>query len=169
MGTRSVIGVYTSEADREWKGRYVHWDGYPSGVGAALHENLHQHFAGVVKELLEVVLAEKIGWSAIVGKNLKLPPIWAEGSSNWTEDDPRHQQPQSYTARGEALESDEDQAEGRWVHSSEDSWCEWAYIFQPDLTSTKMDIYKHRANDWTLRGSVDLADDEIDFEQIENS
>ena len=33
MGTRSVIAVKT---DTGWKGRYCHWDGYPSGVGANL-------------------------------------------------------------------------------------------------------------------------------------
>ena len=33
MGTRSIVGVPHGDGVR---GRYCHWDGYPSGVGAAL-------------------------------------------------------------------------------------------------------------------------------------
>ena len=39
MGTRSIIGTPN---DQGFEGRYVHWDGYPSGVGAAVFETYRQ-------------------------------------------------------------------------------------------------------------------------------
>lgn len=44
MSTRSVIAIATPSG---WKGRYVHWDGYPSYRGPAIEDYVAEHgYAG---------------------------------------------------------------------------------------------------------------------------
>jgi hypothetical protein len=67
MSTRSFIGTIK---DREYRGRYVHNDGYPSHMGETLAELLARRFNGqgvdaAVAELLAVLTEQHYGWSLI--------------------------------------------------------------------------------------------------------
>lgn len=59
MGTRSVIAIPDGDA---WRGRYVHWDGYPTHMAKALTDIVRRD--GLSKAIL--TLTESFyGWSSI--------------------------------------------------------------------------------------------------------
>ena len=57
MGTRSVVGLKTG---RGWFGRYVHWDGYPEGVGAAVWHIVKRDGIGTA---VQTLLMDNYSWS----------------------------------------------------------------------------------------------------------
>ena len=59
MGTRSVVAFPT---DGGFKGRYIHWDGYPTGVGATLLMIVQRDG---VEQALRVLTEENYGWSGL--------------------------------------------------------------------------------------------------------
>lgn len=125
MGTRSIIAVPETERGPEaWKGRYCHWDGYPSGVGKTLIEEVKRLGVGFVRD---VIMAETAGWSSIVGHKLDAPPNW-EGK-NAAGDQVGKAGPQSYTARGEGLPG-----AGQMHRDSDDDFvgAEYVYILHDD-------------------------------------
>lgn len=68
MGTRSVVAEPQGDG---WHGRYVHWDGYPSGVGRtvfALAESMGPETAR------EFLLREHTGWSSLAGADFSIAP-----------------------------------------------------------------------------------------------
>ena len=81
MSTRAVIARWTNKNDREWAGRYHHWDGYPSGLGVTLYQLVRNKVIGdlatTVKELID---DHPAGWSTITGADWHLEPGYAEGS-----------------------------------------------------------------------------------------
>jgi hypothetical protein len=75
MSTRSIVA--RPDAEHGWEGRYVHSDGYPTGVGKHLFEQYHVHFEGHPDLMAaKLVDGEPIGWSALAGYDLSLPPEW---------------------------------------------------------------------------------------------
>jgi hypothetical protein len=71
MGTRSIIARAKGDG---WEGRYHHWDGYPSGLGAGLYDHYHRSFGRNLKRMLEVLIDEHpSGWSTINGADFSLP------------------------------------------------------------------------------------------------
>lgn len=58
MGTRSTIRLPGAE-----KGRYVHWDGYPSGVGRAIWTIVHRDGLATARKTL--VEDHPGGWSSL--------------------------------------------------------------------------------------------------------
>ena len=63
MGTRALIG-YNSEDG--WRAVYHHWDGYPSGLGAELHER-YQKCNDLAQLIKEVITGHPSGWSTLMG------------------------------------------------------------------------------------------------------
>lgn len=63
MSTRSAVGTLVNG---QFKGRYVHFDGYPDGVGAALRKIIDRD--GVTKAL-RVITEENYGWSSLNGSD----------------------------------------------------------------------------------------------------
>ena len=71
MSTRSVIARPTAAG---FQGRYVHWDGYPSGVGQQIYGLFQGHFAKDFGRLQQVLLDEHpAGWSSLSGDWAKAP------------------------------------------------------------------------------------------------
>lgn len=60
MGTRSVVAA--RQEDGSWRGRYVHWDGYPDGVGAAVQEIVKRDGRD---QAIETLLVQNFGWSSV--------------------------------------------------------------------------------------------------------
>jgi hypothetical protein len=106
MSTRWVLGKYQPGSDR-WEGRYVHFDGYPTAAGPVVYGLVAELGAqGVVDQVID---AHRNGWSY-------LESPWA-GSK-------------CYCHQGRA---DQQSPDDEWVTSYDpDSWCEWAYILDPD-------------------------------------
>ena len=110
MATRSSIAMATGEGIRSV---YVHWDGYPAGVGATL--DLHYQDADKLSELMDrgdiSVLAPEIG----------------EGNSF----DPANRNEEVclfYQDRGEESPSMLHENIGEWKHHREMNGCEYGYF-----------------------------------------
>lgn len=114
MGTRSVVAI--PDAEHGWKGRYCHWDGYPSGVGEALRRIvMRDGLTPAVHTLTEA----HTRWSTITAVPLAdyEPPSY----------DPRRVE--TYVdGYGEAPD-DEPDGDAGWVFADGDDWgTEWAYL-----------------------------------------
>src|SRR5713226_5807787 len=74
MSTRSVI-ARVGEHEGQFSGRYVHADGYPTGMGAFLWNALHGHFKNDLGKMLVYLIDAshaQYGWSALLGKDFTL-------------------------------------------------------------------------------------------------
>lgn len=60
-------------------GVYVHYDGYPTGVGAAIFDALAAHDGDVEATRRFLIDDETHGWSSLAGADFSLPPTWSEG------------------------------------------------------------------------------------------
>jgi len=146
MSTRSIIARPLGDG---FEGRYCHSDGYPSGVGAHLHEQFRTAFEGDLDAMVKVLIDdEEIGWSAICGHDLSKPACWVDtygqgtgtpipedcmGDNGYPDYEKMiaHFGPQSYTSRGETAEPGDDRMI-RWTGNGEDLWgAEWAYVLSP--------------------------------------
>lgn len=172
MSTRSA--VCRPEGDG-WRGPYVHSDGYPTGVGAALFAAHSETFAGDTEAMrVALVDREKIGWSALAGFDLAGEPHWSDGPGDeWRKPDGgvdweaywSHQRtlgPKSYTARGESPEH-------AIVVTQDENTQEWAYI----LTDAALMIVKHAysgeiTGTWFVPWDTPPADAERLLAEIEN-
>ena len=77
MSTRSVIARPTTPG--HFRGRYHHWDGYPSGVGVTLVELYNGIFKQDLGRMLKVLLDDHpAGWSTINGANFRLKPGYGD-------------------------------------------------------------------------------------------
>lgn len=136
MSTRGCIAKPESDG---WRGRYHHYDSYPSGLGLFLFKSYHGFFHGDVDEMIRTLIDdEPVGWSFIIGTDLSLGAEWREyrdypevppGEAEWPgQKDYSAIGPQSYTAMGETYEGD-----GDWICSADgpDISIEWIYVLTP--------------------------------------
>ena len=68
MSTRGCIARLTSKKGEPitFKGRYCHWDNYPSGTGAVLFEKWRTEFEKNTEKMLSYLIdAHKAGWSSV--------------------------------------------------------------------------------------------------------
>ena len=77
MGTRSSVGMFTNEDNTEFRAVYVHWDGYPTGLGKNLWDNYQHHFKDNLGAMVEMILSERAGYSSL-WSDFRLPPMWRE-------------------------------------------------------------------------------------------
>lgn len=118
MGTRSVVAVPT--ANGGWRGRYVHWDGYPSGVGSALAKIVQRDgYETAVRTLTQ----DHYGWSSVNGEDAQ------ELGLGYT--DGRFEAVPGYGIAYTTVEGQSSPDE--WV-TSEGDHCgtEYAYVLHPD-------------------------------------
>lgn len=77
MSTRAAIARPNGESESgapRFKGRYHHWDGYPSGLGATLFEIYRSVFDRDIEAMLKMLLDKHpAGWSTINGADWSLP------------------------------------------------------------------------------------------------
>jgi len=118
VSTRAAIAKPNGDG---WIGRYHHFDGYPSGLGATLWSAYHEHFRGDIKAMRAYLIDSpeaSAGWSSINDRDLSQPAMW-EGKGNG---------PLSYFVRGEAP-SDPHQCSCPSPESKCDPlFIEWAYV-----------------------------------------
>lgn len=70
MSTRAAIARPTNDGEGEitFAGRYHHFDGYPTGLGAALFELYHTQFDRDLDKMLKVLIDDHPGgWSSVYG------------------------------------------------------------------------------------------------------
>lgn len=116
MGTRSVVAVQTGD---DFKGRYIHWDGYPGGVGEQLLAIVKRDGAA---RAVQVLTEENYGWS-------NLDSDKEHGALTAGLDDGRFVIVKGY---GIAYTTVQNQSSADdWITSGSDDWgTEWAYILR---------------------------------------
>lgn len=75
MGTRGVIA---EKYGQSWRGRYHHWDSYPTGLGKSLWHVIPGVFGGNVELALDFLLRKHSAWSTINGADWTKPPGYTE-------------------------------------------------------------------------------------------
>ena len=170
MSTRAAIARLTCVSPVKWAGRYHHWDGYPSGLGATLWELYHGHFGRDLDAMLQVLLDNHpAGWSSL-------------HSSDFT----------GHSADSTNCYCHSDHPEKEWLVTDKNasgSGCEWAYAFTSVKTTDgnghntmlvlssytpqgKMIGYFGMGNSeavWPVVAVVDLNGQEPNWEQIETA
>jgi hypothetical protein len=111
MGTRSVVAIPT---DNGFKGKYVHWDGYPTAMAKNLHALVAQHGVEAVRC---AVVDEHGGWSSIDPTATSMPSHY----------DPERFEVVpgvgiAYTPQEQPLDT--------WISSGDEDngWVEWGYV-----------------------------------------
>jgi hypothetical protein len=137
MSTRSVIAIGTRD---EWHGVYVHYDGYPEGVGRQLWALVHMQDGDLWDQMtacaVELIDAHPEGW-------LYLPDSTETGE---------HQHPD-----GECfLDGDMRYSGGPLPGGS----IEWVYILEPETGQM------HIGDRERIVASVDLAGQEPDWDAL---
>lgn len=141
MGTRSVIA--TAQGDG-WKGRYCHWDGYPSGVGSQLLTMHRQTFDGDVEKMLKVLTEDHFYWSILdVENGPDLTEIYV-GDPRWI------------AVEGVGIAGNEQQASAEeWIEHDGDSWgTEWAYVLTTAGLTVLEGTYENGREGWKHRGMM---------------
>lgn len=153
MGTRSVIGVIEGDG---FKGRYCHWDGYPTHHGPTLAHIIHKTHCGDLAEAVKVLTENHHGWSALSPEKLES----SLGAARST----------IVPGVGEAYSDDEQPDE--WItftgKPGEDYWgTEWAYIF--DVERRRLSVFKVPFDSTPkLLGSFDVDQlDTVDWDALE--
>lgn len=173
MGTRGCIARLT---DNGFKGRYHHWDSYPSGLGKTLWKLYHGHFQQDLNAMLRMLIDKhKAGWSTICGKDFNLKAGFIELSQPEYKDS---KQPICY-CHGSRHES-------AWLVTEKNasgSGVEWVYAFDMKRKAmlilasynedgTKMIGYFGCGNEsakWQIVKEVSLEDAEPNWEAIEDN
>lgn len=166
MSTRGVIAVGTLE---NWKGRYHHFDSYPTGLGQSLFEHYHLTFNKNLKAMIGYLIKSQIascGWSTVVNRDLSKPPISPEGRVSFS--DPRYEtqdNPICYWLRRD--EKAYAKIEPTFTQDTSDHWCEWAYVIDPE--KQVMHILHWQYGQWKHVTTVSLGSNEIDWQYIEQT
>jgi len=138
MGTRSIVAL--PEGAHGFKGRYIHWDGYPEGVGASLVEILKRDGGNAV----DVLIHENYGWSNLdPDKDDTLPDMYQDG---------RFKAVPGYGVAYTTVENQSSPDDWHTRENAEESWCEWAYVIHPDY----IQVYANKGGKWVSQGRLSL-------------
>ncbi len=129
MSTNSIVGIKTDE--HPFRGRYVHWDGYPDGVGMALAEIVRRD--GFSKAVTMLTL-EHTAWSQI------------------RPDKPEMTSDNDIVVPGYGIAYDDPD---RWYDEQDNTGAEWAYAITPDVIEVWEKPF--RTNTWTRRPKLDIS------------
>lgn len=149
MGTRSIIAKPVGDT---WEGRYVHWDGYPTGVGKALFEAFGK-FESVEAMREALIDAEPVGWSILCGVDLTQPARWTD-SLDEAPEERSALGPLSYSVRGETPWKDGTDAD---VRRPEDGGEAWVYVLADGGLMVGTGVEPKRIVPWAL--SIEQARD----------
>lgn len=114
MGTRSILAVPYGDG---WRGRYCHWDGYPTHNGARIWALVQEHG---LDEVARMLVIDHYGWSSLSERSSRTP--LGDGY-----DDGRFALVDGY---GVAYTTEEGQSDpDEWITHDGDKWgTEWLYV-----------------------------------------
>jgi hypothetical protein len=135
MGTQCIVAV---KDGNRFRGRYVHWDGNPSGVGLFLHELLARD--GLRAVIQTIVVDHPTGWSA-------LSPRSTEADSRPGSDD----RPGFVFVPGYGVAYEDVPEQHQWLSPTDDVDAEWAYV----LTRRGIVVWQNEES-WFKRRDIDL-------------
>jgi hypothetical protein len=155
MATRGVIA--RSYDGKTWRGRYHHFDSYPTGLGVALQDCL-RYFNGDIEKMLEYLIDQHpAGWSTILGSDFGLPAGFKTFRS--VEEWPVPHQPLCY-CHGERNEQE------FTITNEDDTDTEFAYVY--DFAARKLRILTKRpwGNRWVEGASFDFSDLPLSYHEL---
>jgi hypothetical protein len=136
MSTRSCIARPTTEG---FSGRYVHWDGYPAGVGKELYGLYQSKFKGKLAGMERFLMDDHpAGWSVICGADWSQTPGFIEVQ---TRDFKGRERPQCF-CHG-------DRREKPWEVTQADaacSGCEWVYVLHETPEGPRITVLSSYCN-----------------------
>lgn len=136
MSTRSIIAIPDGQT---WKGRYCHWDGYPSNMG---------------KELTAIIRRDgyETAVKVLTGDNRS----WSSVRSDQSATDAPNDIP-GYGTVHQDVDGDP------WLYPQDEDWTEWAYVLNP------FGIAVYRRRNGLEDQFVGLFDweEELDWDQIQ--
>lgn len=146
MGTRSAVcephGV-------SYRGRYVHWDGYPTGVGLRLLELVQRDG---LEKVRQTIIHDHYAWSSLHSEELS--PGYQDGRFVVVPD------------YGTAYTTEQGQSnEDEWVTPSEDYGTEWRYVLADD----GLKVYAGYSADPAYVGTLPYNATREDCERLEQS
>lgn len=147
MSTRSAVAEVYGDS---WRGRYIHSDGYPAGVGASLWALVKREGAKKVRQT--AIDDSPYGWSYLIADEDELTGYHA------TED--RFEAVKSYGCRY----TENQGGPATYVRPDDASWCEWAYV----ISDTHLTVLKNAWGSWTPMGSFAFDGEEPDWNQLNN-
>jgi len=110
MSTRSIIAKQDGDI---WKGRYAHWDGYPTHQGKSIWAIVQRDgYEKAVKTFVD----DNFYWSVV-------KPLQANSGES---EDSRWEIIEGYGKAGREEEADPN--EWHTPADLDDTWCEWVYI-----------------------------------------
>lgn len=145
MGTRSIIAVPTpGGAPGRFRGRYAHWDGYPSWTGAQLHAIVARDGVAAARAMLTETHP---GWSTICADP-------AEAGSVGPDEVEVPGYGVAFTA--EAGLSDE------WITDAMPGYGSYAYVLGDDAIT----VLTSESGAWTPLGEVAYANEHVDVQLL---
>lgn len=162
MSTRSCIARLTSLG--KFEGVYHHWDGYPDGLGATLHELYHNHFNKDIDAMLKYLIDDHpAGWSTICSRDLTQEPGYVENPENKARQKQSEQPPECF-CHG-------DRHEKGWVVTEKNSaggGCEYAYAFSKseDGHNIMVVLSSYRKTGGKMIGMFGFGDKDAEWRQI---
>ena len=163
MSTRSVVAVQAGDG---WRGRYVHSDGYPSGVGVTLLKLVERDG---LEQVIKTLTQDHYGWSHLSSTQPDItgikPPTELDFGACGSPEFVAHQfSPKGSNGDGRFANvpgygvayTDTVLSGGHWgthyQQATEDEWhtseswtdsdCEWAYV----LTSAGIHVYENNGS-----------------------
>lgn len=144
MGTRSVLAIAQGDG---WKGRYCHWDGYPSNQ---LNELMRIIRKEGYERATQVLLREHYGWSSL-NENPELGNGMRDGRFVVV---PGYGV--AYTTKD--LQSSEEE----WItNTGGDFWTEWAYVMWPEKIVVLKRVGSSDDAHWKLHGVQSMTSEKV--------
>lgn len=185
MSTRAFVARKTGNDPNSpygitFEGRYVHSDGYPTGLGKWLFSQV-KTFDNNLKLLTYLLIdtqTAQCGWSSLWNADLLIEAISPEEALTWFNVRMRHYDSGDYetwkdTPDGHIAEHapraySKRPDESPWLVTEKDvdTWMEWGYVF--DLENFTLMVFI-LGSPITLTATIDLTTETADFEAIENS
>lgn len=138
MATRSLAGRYIDTDKSTWQAVYIHWDGYPEGVGAKLLQE-------TLKRGADAVMTRLFGhysWSNIIAN-------WDNEPVNMRTD--READAMQYHPENEAPDLP-------YVHDDTDfAGTEYLYLYHADSAAWDTYTYSYNSNQWLLLSNTPMS------------
>jgi len=146
MSTNSIVGV---PHEGSWRGRYVHWDGYPTAMVPAL-------FAIVARDGYETAVrtltADHHGWSSVV----------ADAAARLARGEPARDPKRFAPVPGYGVAyTDDEQPDEWWGPSGNGDVEQWAYVLEPTGLAPFAKAYPERIFDVARTFSVTLESNSV--------
>ena len=174
MSTRSVIARPVDGVELDFRGRYVHSDGYPSGVGQTLFVALREQFNGDLGAMLKLIIDDHpAGWSSLMNADFSLKPGFTSydvpkkfkrpnGTTDWERylQSPQWRRPRCY-CHGQRRWGDEPRTRANVL----DSDIEYLYLIHEP--ARVMTILMPREDSFTHLTEIDLDGEAPDWKALD--